>query len=64
MVEKNTPVLAGITLLIVLMLGASSPTYDLEITTDALFKTKVKLPVTGWNQYYAKHQISMHIHLL
>lgn len=51
--EKNVPVLAGITLLIILILGVSSPEYNLEIATDALLK--MRLPQTGWNQYYAKH---------
>lgn len=38
------------------MVGASSPGYVLEISTDALLKTKGKLLVTGWNQYYDTHQ--------
>ena len=50
--EKNVPVLTGIILLIILMLGVSASGYDLEIKTDALLK--MRLPRTGWNQYYAK----------
>ena len=47
--EKDTPELTGVILLIVLILGASSPGYDLEISTDVLYyhDTKMKWPVTG-----------------
>ena len=36
------------------MLGASLPGYDLEISTDDLYRqdAKMKWPVTGWNEYY------------
>lgn len=51
---KKAPKLYGIALLIILMLGVSSPKLDLEITTDALHK--FNFPVTGWNQYYAEHK--------
>ena len=52
--KKNVPNLTGITLLIILMLGVSSPGYNLEIVADRV--RKLNLPVTGWNQYYAEHQ--------
>ena len=45
--------MSGIVLLIMLMLGASSPGYGLEISTDVVYlmNAQIKWPETGWNEY-------------
>ena len=56
-VEKDAPIMRSIITIIVLMLGASSPGYNLQLSANDLnTQEELHFPVTGWNKYYANSE--------